>query len=57
MVINELKEDGFRALPNSPGVYFFYDQKDTLVYVGKSIDIRKRVQQHFSGRDRKSLRI
>lgn len=57
MVINELKEDGFRALPNSPGVYFFYDQKDTLVYVGKSIDIRKRVQQHFSGRDRKSIKI
>lgn len=57
MVINELKEDRFRVLPNLPGVYFFYDQKDTLVYVGKSINIRKRVQQHFSGRDRKSIKI
>ena len=57
MLINELKENRLRALPNSPGVYFFYDQKDNLVYVGKSIDIRKRVQQHFSGKDRKSLRI
>src|SRR5690606_24118024 len=57
MVINELKEDRFRVLPNLPGVYFFYDQKDTLVYIGKSIDIRKRVHQHFSGRDRKSIKI
>jgi excinuclease Cho len=55
--INDLKENGFRHLPNSPGVYFFYDQKDELVYVGKSIDIRKRVQQHFSGKDRKSVKI
>ena len=57
MTINNLKENGFRDLPNSPGVYFFYDQKDNLVYVGKSIEIRKRVQQHFSGRDRKSGKI
>lgn len=57
MVIGELKENGFRDLPNLAGVYFFYDQKDTLVYIGKSIDIRKRVQQHFSGRDRKSIKI
>lgn len=56
-VINKLRENGFRNLPKSPGVYFFYDQKDDLVYVGKSIDIRKRVQQHFSGRDRKSVKI
>src|SRR5690606_35577253 len=54
---NDLDKDVFRALPNSPGVYFFYDQKDELVYVGKSIDIKKRVQQHFSGRDRKSIKI
>ena len=57
MEICQLKENGFRDLPNSPGVYFFHDQKDNLVYVGKSIDIRKRVQQHFSGRDRKSVKI
>lgn len=55
--INDLKENGFRDLPNSQGVYFFYDPKDELIYVGKSIDIRKRVQQHFSGKDRKSVKI
>jgi|SRR5690554_3785352 len=44
-------------LPDKPGVYFFYDEKDVLIYIGKSINIRKRVKQHFSGKDRKSIKI
>lgn len=44
-------------LPCTAGVYFFYDERDELIYIGKSINIRKRVQQHFSGKDRKSLKI
>lgn len=44
-------------LPCTAGVYFFYGRKGELIYVGKSINIRKRVQQHFSGKDRKSLKI
>jgi len=45
------------CLPCSAGVYFFYDERDELIYIGKSINIKKRVQQHFSGKDRKSLKI
>lgn len=44
-------------LPCLPGVYYFYDKEDRLIYIGKSIDIRKRVKQHFSGKDRKSIKI
>ncbi|MBD1434954.1 GIY-YIG nuclease family protein [Sphingobacterium sp. DN00404] len=44
-------------LPGLPGVYFFYTQHDDLVYIGKSIHIRKRVQQHFQGKDSKSRKI
>lgn len=44
-------------LPELPGVYFFYDQHDNLIYIGKSIHIKSRVKQHFSGKDRKSLKI
>lgn len=44
-------------LPELPGVYFFYDQSDKLIYIGKSIHIKSRVKQHFSGKDRKSLKI
>jgi len=45
------------GLPCDAGVYFFYDEHERLIYVGKSINIRKRVQQHFTGKDRKSVKI
>lgn len=44
-------------LPAVAGAYFFYDAKGVLLYIGKSINIKKRVQQHFSGKDRKSVKI
>lgn len=34
-------------IPNKTGVYKFYDDQNQLVYVGKSIHIKKRVEQHF----------
>jgi DNA polymerase-3 subunit epsilon len=37
-----------RALPHKPGVYLFYDEEGTVIYVGKSIDIKSRILSHFS---------
>ncbi|MDQ3102603.1 MAG: excinuclease ABC subunit UvrC [Actinomycetota bacterium] len=39
-----------RDLPDSPGVYMFMDSDGRVVYVGKSLSIRKRVASHFSSR-------
>jgi len=44
-----LKKESFTNLPSSTGVYIFSDQKGKVVYVGKAIDIKDRVGQHFSG--------
>jgi excinuclease ABC subunit C len=38
-----------RDLPDSAGVYLFYDRRGALLYVGKARSIRKRVASHFSG--------
>jgi DNA polymerase-3 subunit epsilon len=38
----------FDALPPTPGVYYFHDQKGKVVYVGKAKNIRQRVNSHFS---------
>lgn len=35
-------------LPEGPGVYIFYGENDFPLYVGKSIQLRKRVLSHFS---------
>lgn len=34
-------------LPEVTGVYYFYDRYGTIIYVGKSINIRSRILQHF----------
>lgn len=36
------------ALPDTPGVYRFYDASGLLLYIGKSVNIRSRVLSHFS---------
>jgi len=36
------------AIPESPGVYLFYGERDTPLYIGKSVAMRSRVLQHFS---------
>ncbi|MCF7786765.1 MAG: GIY-YIG nuclease family protein [Prosthecobacter sp.] len=33
----------FRTLPQSPGVYFFYDGEGQLLYIGQSSDLRARI--------------
>ncbi len=33
----------FRALPRLPGVYFFHDSQDRLLYIGQSCDLRARL--------------
>lgn len=35
------------TLPDEPGVYFFHNQAGKIIYVGKSVNIRKRVISHF----------
>ena len=43
-----VKKSDFDALPRTPGVYYFHDQKGKVVYVGKAKDIKSRVNSHFS---------
>src|SRR5690606_6402973 len=33
-------------LPSSTGVYYFHNSKGTIIYIGKSNNIKKRVNQH-----------
>lgn len=41
--------DDITQLPSLPGVYYFKDNKQKVIYVGKAINLQKRVKSHFSG--------
>ena len=36
-----------QKVPHKPGVYIMHDKNDEIIYVGKAIDLRRRVGQYF----------
>jgi DNA polymerase-3 subunit epsilon len=46
--INKTLHSTIIHLPNTPGVYFFRNANEEVIYVGKAINISKRVRSHFS---------
>ncbi len=39
---------GIDKLPGKPGVYYFKNQEGRIIYIGKSINIKKRVKSHLN---------
>ncbi|MFH7000034.1 exonuclease domain-containing protein [Flavobacterium sp. FlaQc-57] len=44
-----LPPEDFNKLPEKPGIYYFYNEVKKVIYVGKAINLKKRVASHFSG--------
>ncbi len=42
-----ISEEQINTLPQDPGVYYFFNSDQELIYVGKSKNIRKRVMTHM----------
>lgn len=45
----QINEEDFLRLPESVGIYIFKDKAGKIIYVGKAINIKKRVLSHFTG--------
>ena len=43
--------DRIQNLPETPGVYFFFDSGGKLLYVGKSVSVKKRVASYFQSKN------
>ena len=44
-------------LPKLPGVYLFKDDKESILYIGKSKSIRNRVRSYFNSSAKHNMRI
>ncbi len=44
-----LAKNAIDKIPNTPGVYYFKDEKGKVIYVGKAKQLKKRVCTHFTG--------
>jgi DNA polymerase III subunit epsilon len=47
-----LPKEQFDKLPAKCGVYYFHDAHGKVIYVGKAINIKKRIAGHFTGDSR-----
>jgi len=52
VLLHSMKPDTFQELqstiPTEPGIYKYFDKDNTLLYVGKAKNIRKRVSSYFT---------
>ncbi|MGH1384706.1 exonuclease domain-containing protein [Kordia sp.] len=49
--------DIIEGLPSETGVYYMHNVKGDIIYIGKSKNIKKRINQHFTGTNNKSKKI
>ena len=45
------------GIPSKTGIYYIHREDGTIIYIGKSSNIKKRVNQHFTGTSRKAKKI
>ena len=48
MMANTNVEIQLKTLPDTPGVYQFFDAKGTIIYIGKAKNLKKRVKSYFN---------
>lgn len=48
MFATDTIKDLLKLLPDKPGIYQFFNQNDTIIYIGKAKSLKKRVYSYFS---------
>lgn len=54
---NEISLEKLHELPEAPGVYYMLNVYNKIIYIGKSVNIRARMMQHFGAGNRKAERM
>lgn len=43
-----LHKDVYESLPEETGVYYFFNSEGKIIYIGKAVNIKQRIYQHFT---------
>jgi DNA polymerase-3 subunit epsilon len=49
--------DLVETMPSKTGIYYIHNEKGDIIYIGKSKNIKKRINQHFTGTSTKSKKL
>lgn len=50
-------QEELKKLPQQPGVYLMHDESDAIIYVGKAVNLNRRVHQYFQSSRNKGPKI
>ena len=50
-------QEELKKMPDTPGVYLMHNKHDDVIYVGKAINLKRRVSSYFRQSTKKSLKI
>ena len=50
MDLTEYTPSDIKSLPNTPGIYFYFDQSGEIIYIGKAKRLKARVSQYFQNK-------
>ena len=50
-------QEELKKLPPNPGVYIMHDKYDAIIYVGKAINLNRRVHSYFRASTKKTVKI
>jgi DNA polymerase III subunit epsilon len=54
---SNLDPDFINSIPQVPGVYYFYNREGQVIYIGKSLHLRKRIYDHFADNNERAAKL
>jgi DNA polymerase III subunit epsilon len=52
-----IKKAYLDSIPDTTGIYYFYNKENQIIYVGKSVELRSRIWSHFTDQTERGMKL